>query len=138
MKLVILETPYAGDTLKNLQYARLCMRDCLINHNESPFASHVLFTAEGVLDDTKPAERNIGIAAGFYWGAHATKTVVYTDRGISEGMKKGIEDASHAKRTIEFRTLNGYKETFTPYDTKQNECRKCNRMPCRCVWIDTQ
>ena len=53
--LVLLESPYAGDIEANLSYARACMRDCF-ERGEAPFASHLLYTQMGVLDDTIPAE----------------------------------------------------------------------------------
>ncbi len=109
MKLVILESPYAGvgiaETQDNIKYARECMRDSL-ERGEAPFASHLLYTQDGILDDSDPHERNKGIMAGLIWGRNAKKTVVYTDRGISKGMQKGIEDAAFYGRHIEFRTLS--------------------------------
>ena len=105
---VIIESPYKGDnwkaTNKNLEYARKCMRDCLIS-GEFPFASHLLYTQEGILDDKKTDERCLGINAGLAWGECAGKTVVYTDLGISEGMKLGIKMAKKLKRKVEFRKL---------------------------------
>lgn len=102
---VIIESPYAGATEENLTYLRACMRDCL-HRGEAPFASHGLYTQYGVLDDKDPEERKLGIAAGFAWRALVRKTVVYTDRGITDGMRAGIE---HAKKmtwhTIEYREL---------------------------------
>lgn len=32
MKLIILETPYAGDIEANIAYARACLRDCLMRN----------------------------------------------------------------------------------------------------------
>lgn len=104
MRRVILETPYAGDVERNLQYARECMRDCLLR-GEAPYASHLLYTQEGVLDDNNPEERKLGIEAGFLWREGASATVVYTDYGISNGMKQGIQDAEVKGRPIEYRKL---------------------------------
>jgi len=104
-KLVILESPFAGDIEKNLEYARKCMRDCFLK-NEFPFASHLLYTQEGILDDAIPEERKLGIHAGLTWGKFAEVTVVYTDLGITEGMKQGIERAKKEGRTIEIRKIN--------------------------------
>lgn len=104
MKLVILETPYAGDVEANVQFARACMSDCLLR-GEAPFASHLLYTQTGVLRDEDPEERALGINAGFAWRATAGTTVVYIDRGISRGMMQGIENASRHGHVIEFRTL---------------------------------
>lgn len=101
---VILETPYAGDIENNVAYARKCMRDCLLR-GETPYASHLLYTQPGVLDDLIPEERNLGIEAGLVWGSFAKKTVVYQDRGISKGMEYGIERAKRENREIEYRNL---------------------------------
>ena len=110
MKLVYLESPYAGDVEVNLRYARACMADCF-KRNEAPFVSHCLYTQPGVLDDNIKAERELGIRAGFEWGKHAEKTVVYSDLGISAGMKAGIEGANRAGRPVENRSLVGWTPT---------------------------
>ncbi len=101
---VILETPYAGDIEANLAYCRTAMRDCLLR-DEAPFPSHALYTQPGVLNDEIPADRELGIVAGFAWRSVATKTVVYTDRGISRGMQAGIDHAKSIGHEIEYRTL---------------------------------
>jgi len=102
--LVILESPYAGDVKKNLEYARKCMRDCFMR-GEFPFASHLLYTQDGILDDTIPEERKLGIEAGLTWGGNASKTIVYTDLGITKGMKQGIDRAKKEGRKVEMREL---------------------------------
>lgn len=106
MKLVILESPYAGDIAANVEYARACVRDSL-SRGEAPIASHLLYTQPGILKDDVRAERQWGIDAGLAWGAVAQATVVYTDRGISDGMSYGIHAAKDAGRPIEYRTLAG-------------------------------
>ena len=106
MRRVIIESPFAGDTKANIAYARLAMRDSL-SRGEAPMASHLLYTQDGILRDEIPHEREWGIAAGLAWGALADATVVYTDRGISTGMKYGIADAERTGRPIEYRTLKG-------------------------------
>jgi len=103
-RLVILESPYAGATAANEEYARDCMRDCLLR-GEAPFASHLLYTQPGVLDDNIPEERQHGIAAGFAWRAVAQATIVYTDLGISRGMELGIADAKTRGVPVEYRQL---------------------------------
>ena len=103
-KLVIIESPFAGNVEKNLEFARACMKDCFMR-GEFPFASHLLYTQKGILDDTIPEERKLGINAGLTWGKFAELTVVYTDLGITEGMKKGIERAKEEGRKIEMRKL---------------------------------
>ena len=110
MRRVIVEHPYAGDIEENLRYGRACVADCL-RRGEAPFASALLYTQVGVLDDTIPAEREHGIQAGFAWREMADATVVYTDRGISRGMQYGIDHAKplvdHARHIVEYRTLGG-------------------------------
>ncbi len=63
MRLVVVESPYAGDVERNLSYLRACLADCL-RRNEAPIASHALYTQPGVLDDTKPEERKKGMMDG--------------------------------------------------------------------------
>lgn len=104
MRLVVVESPYAGDVERNVRYARLCLRDCLIK-GEAPFASHLLYAQEGVLKDEIPAERKLGMEAGFAWGFVADAVVVYTDLGVSEGMREGIVRAEFEGCPVERRTL---------------------------------
>jgi hypothetical protein len=104
MRLVILESPYAGDVAANEDYARLCVRDSLLR-GEAPIASHLLYTQPGILDDTKPMERQLGINAGWAWLRVAEGSVVYLDHGISDGMKGGIRAAENAGLIIEYRKI---------------------------------
>lgn len=113
MKRVIVESPYAAETDEeialNVKYARAAIRDCLMR-GEAPIASHLLYTQEGVLDDKIPEERRHGMEAGLAWRHAAEATIVYTDRGISAGMKYGIQDAQEHGRPIEYRNIEGHKE----------------------------
>lgn len=107
MRVVIVESPFAGDVERNTAYARACLKDCL-RRGEAPFASHLLYTQTGVLDDALPHERAQGIAAGLAIGDRADVTVVYTDLGISGGMQQGIAAAGDKRRPVEFRRLEGW------------------------------
>lgn len=108
MRRVYVESPYGNSDSKiierNIAYARAYLRDCLLR-GEAPFASHLLYTQDGVLRDEVPEERELGMEAGFAWGWRADATVVYDDYGISVGMQKGIERAYAEKRPVEFRKL---------------------------------
>jgi hypothetical protein len=107
MRRVIVESPYAGNLLQrwlNRRYARRCLHDCL-KRGEAPFASHLLYTQPAVLRDGVKLERELGISAGLIWGACVEATVVYTDRGISKGMDRGIKHAKTMGRPVEFRSL---------------------------------
>lgn len=101
-KRVVLESPYAGNVERNKMYLERCMRNSL-RLGESPFASHRMFTA--ALDDTVPAERELGLAAGFAWYAAAEACVVYIDHGISDGMKRGIAHAESLGMPVELRRI---------------------------------
>lgn len=107
---VIIESPYraidgddpiAGITV-NLRYLDACIRDSL-GRGEAPFASHAIYPR--VLEDAVDEERNTGIEAGFLWHWVAHRMVVYTDRGVSDGMRRGIENAEKAGLPIVFRML---------------------------------
>ncbi len=110
MRLVILESPYAGDIERNITYARQCVKDALL-HGDSPVASHLLYTQPGILDDNIPEERQMGIDAGLAWKKVADASVVYTDHGITKGMQYGIDAATKAGIPVEFRKL---EETSEP------------------------
>jgi hypothetical protein len=104
MKLVILESPFAGDVQANIEYARAAVRDSL-SRGEAPIASHLLYTQSGILDDDILVERQWGIDAGLAWRVVSSGTVVYTDRGVSRGMEYGIAAAREAGRDVEFRSI---------------------------------
>jgi hypothetical protein len=86
MRLVVIESPYAGDVARNLLYARRCLSDALIR-GEAPIASHLLYTQPGVLDDNIAAERQLGIDAGLAWAERADLAAFYLDFGWSNGMR---------------------------------------------------
>lgn len=106
MEPVVIESPYAGDVERNILYARACLKDAL-NRGEAPFASHLLYTQPGVLDDTVSEERKLGMEAGFVWGALAKTCAVYVDYGVTPGMLEGIRRAETAGLKVDYRTLEG-------------------------------
>ena len=102
--LVIIESPYMGSVQRNIAYAQQCMGDSL-KRGEAPFASHLLYTQ--ILDDTIPQQRMMGMQRAFEWYRCADLMAVYTDRGISSGMQKGMEVAEKLQIKIEYRKLTG-------------------------------
>lgn len=103
IKLVIVESPYAGNVEANLAYARQACRDC-IDRGETPFASHLLFPQ--FLDDSDEGERHCGINRGleigqaFYQARTRSKVLptlftaqvaFYLDMGWSRGMEAALE-----------------------------------------------
>lgn len=103
-RLVIIESPYAGDVEANVSYARAAMRDSL-ERGEYPIASHLLYTQPGILDDDVAEERALGMAAGLAWRAVAEKTVFYVDRGWSGGMLAARAIYEHEGFPFEERSL---------------------------------
>jgi hypothetical protein len=103
IKLVVLESPYKGEVEENLVYARACALDCA-RRGESVQASHLLFTQ--FLDDTVPAERELGIALGLAWTRVADYSVFYTDRGWSTGMLRALDAAWFRRKQVKIRSLN--------------------------------
>lgn len=89
-RLVIIESPYAGDIDGNTAYARRAMRDSL-ERGEYPIASHLLYPQPGILDENIPAERQWGIDAGLAWREVAHAAAFYVDKGWSGGMKAARE-----------------------------------------------
>jgi len=104
MRLVILESPFAGDVEKNISYARACVRDSL-HRGEAPIASHLLYTQDGILNDSIAEERQLGIEAGLAWKKEADASVVYIDYGITKGMEYGIAAAKEAGVPVEYRKI---------------------------------
>lgn len=105
---VIIESPYAGnkeEIKRNEEYVREAVADCL-SRGEIPFASHILYTQPGVLEDTQSAQRRLGIEAGLITGLICQKTVLYEDLGITPGMEEGISRAEKAGRVVEERGIN--------------------------------
>lgn len=110
MNIVIIESPFAGDVDKNIAYARAALRDSLLR-GEAPYASHLLYTQEDVLDDNDDEQRLMGMTAGWAFVRVADYIAVYDDLGVSKGMKQGI--VSHIDRgfnpdNIKYRQIDGW------------------------------
>jgi len=100
MRRVLLESPYAGDVAANVAYAKRCVLDAL-RRGEAPYASHLFFPQPGILEDSLPADRDLGLRAGFAWGDAAEIVAFYVDRGVSPGMKLGYNRArDRAERVV--------------------------------------
>lgn len=104
MKRTIIESPFAGDTETHTAYARRCVRDSLLR-GESPIASHALYTLPGILRDEIPDERTLGMEAGWAWLSVADQVAIYSDFGISGGMKAGIARAKSHGVPVVYRTI---------------------------------
>ena len=113
-QLVIVESPYAGtpeEIKRNEYYARSAIKDCL-NQGEIPFASHLLYTQTGILDDKQSAQRRLGIEAGLIMGTLCQKSALYKDLGMTIGMEEGIDRAELAGRSVEIREIPDFKDAY--------------------------
>lgn len=102
MKLVVIESPYAGDVERNRIYLNRCIRDC-IDRGESPYASHKMLVDS--LDDTVAEERRTGIKAGLIWAGQADLVAFYTDYGFSTGMAHAMYAHGEKGHSFELRQI---------------------------------
>jgi hypothetical protein len=100
---VYIASPFRGstkeETRQNIVYARLCMRDSL-ERGEAPYLSHLLYTQ--VWAETE-AQREAGLKAGDAWREVSELVAVYTDLGVTEGMRRALQSSV----TSVGRTLGG-------------------------------
>lgn len=115
--LTIVESPFAGNTPRNLRYLHQCLLDSL-SREEIPFASHAFFTQ--FLDDSNPTERLQGIRLGLRFYNFAKLCAVYEDFGISPGMAYGIEHAERLAIPIETRRLPPYRMAIVTGGTESS------------------
>lgn len=119
---VSIESPYRASTLKLQQehicYAILACKHASKFHNEAPFASHLILTqsvdhngGSFYCSDDQPDPHDLGLGReGAINITHAArlkcdKIVLYTDYGISNGMKAAVDIAENISIPIEHRTL---------------------------------
>ena len=123
---VIVESPLSSATIeglvRNKKFARACMRDCL-SRGEAPYASHLLYAQEGLLDDDVAEERALGMYAGFVWADHADYIVCYNDLGISSGVAAGLKKHEDLGKHVEIRTL-GYIPEVLPEEVDLEQKRR--------------
>lgn len=100
---VIVESPFAGDMEANRLYAIRACVDCL-RRGEVPYASHLFFPQ--FLNELEPAERELGLTAGYAMWKCATAIVLYCDRGKSSGMLRAIDRAVYMKLPVVERFLD--------------------------------
>ena len=117
-KLVIVESPYAGETPMaigaNLKYARRACLNC-IDNGETPFASHLFYPQ--MLNDDDEIQRDLGIKFGYEIGGafsiaadacHNTYQCLvafYVDLGWSQGMEQALAHYTELGLPCEIRRL---------------------------------
>jgi hypothetical protein len=116
VKRVIIESPFGTNpdgtradvatVGRNIAYAQRAMLWCL-RKGWAPYGSHLLYPQ--CLNDATPAERELGINAGFAWGMVADLVIVFADYAITPGMLRGIKRAEIARQDV-MRVLIGKNE----------------------------
>jgi hypothetical protein len=96
-KKVYVVSPYAGDVTGNTEAARRYCR-YVIAQGCMPIASHLLYPR--ILKDDDPAERELGLMFGLALLAMTDEVWVFSERGISEGMRQEIHEARRLKKTV--------------------------------------
>ena len=99
---IIIESPFSGDTERNLAYAREALLHSL-SRGEAPFASHLLYPQ--VLNDLDPDQRGRGIEAGFAWWPSVAYVAFYVDLGWSLGMRQALERAAQLHTPVVIRRI---------------------------------
>lgn len=97
---VIVESPYAGKLLENLQYLKRALRDSW-TRGEHPLASHGYYPF--FLSESD--ERREGIEAGYALWPLASRVIFYVDYGMSKGMEAALDRAVHHKLEVASRTI---------------------------------
>lgn len=106
--LVIVESPFQGQHVRNNIYLSRAIADCF-SRGEVPFASHGFYTR--YLDDSKPEDRKMGIEAGYNIMSRADYVAVYVDYGMSTGMIAAIQKAKAYGLPVKKRTIKINEET---------------------------
>lgn len=106
MQRVVIESPFAGNVDSNVALAKAACLHAL-QKGYSPYASHLFFPQ--MLDDLAPAQRELGIKAGFEWSN--TAGIVWFCCYLGEKMSPGMVRA--------FDSFNGSKPMqFLRFDVK--------------------
>lgn len=103
---VFICSPFRGRIEANTRYAKAAVLDSFAR-GESPIALHLLYPQ--VMDDSDIVQRERALSAGFDWVKASSKVVVYSDRGVSEGMRLEMDVAQLFDIPVEYRTLPDYE-----------------------------
>lgn len=113
MKLLCIESPFRSDDrsveVQNVRFARHVCRFA-VKRGYAPFASHLLYTQSGILQDSISEERSLGIHAGLAWATHAEEVwfCLRPDGEFSQGMLVALD--RHVARGATCRLLRFTQE----------------------------
>lgn len=107
IRCVVVESPFAANQARTKQqhraYLFAAMADC-IRRGESPIASHHWLPE--ILNDDGPYERQLGIRLGIAWGERADAIGIYSQLGVSSGMRQAISEYKARGKVIEWRSID--------------------------------
>lgn len=125
----VFESPFRGatdeETITNIAYANACALH-LIKQDILPFGSHIKYT--GPLKDADAHERTVGIILGKIEEVHIPTVFTFVDRGLSYGMKKGLDLHTYLEKKLLFCNLDSWKGACTSSLTQEvSEIHKFER-----------
>lgn len=94
---VFICSKYAGDIEHNARVAQALCRMAL-EAGLAPFAPHLLYTQ--ILDDSDPAQRDLGISTGLRFMETCDVVWVYVGEGVSDGMHREVEHAQSLHKPV--------------------------------------
>ncbi|HRT64760.1 MAG TPA: hypothetical protein P5540_08010 [Candidatus Hydrogenedentes bacterium] len=97
MKRVFICSRFAGDVDRNIETARKLCRQA-VERGHAPFAPHLLYPQ--FMDDTKPKEREVGIACGLEFMTVCDEVWAYVGDGVSDGMRREIAQAQRLGKVV--------------------------------------
>jgi hypothetical protein len=120
INVMFIESPYSGDIDRNIRYLHIAMSDSGVLHNECPYASHAYMTqhprAKNYFVSDYDNKWNIltresAIERSQEMRRRCNKTVFYTDRGWSRGMKDAKDyciknNLPYEERTVDISALS--------------------------------
>lgn len=86
------------------RYAKRCAQDSM-RRNEAPLVSHV-FYYDLFGYSTVAIERDLGFNSQLAWIRKCDLVVVYSDYGMTQGMKAAVDYAKFKNKKIEFRVIS--------------------------------
>jgi len=98
----------------NRSYLRDAMQH-VFREGHIPIASHALYAFSGMLDDTIPHERALGIKAGFELAKCADEAWFFMDHGMSSGMKAAQKHWLKMKMPIRMLYIGASRFTETDF-----------------------
>jgi len=88
---IFIESPYAGNVVTNVEYAKAAMLDS-IKRGETPIVAHLMFPR--AMDDGDPRQRELALRMCRTLRTRCDAVAFYVDLGTSDGMRRAMEEAA--------------------------------------------